>query len=112
MIPTVPEFTVSWMQWALQLAGLLFQMEVRTLTSAIEHLCTQLCSVLLKKIFLITYLFLVALCLPWCLQAFSSFSEPGQLLVAMCGLFIAVASLVAEHRLWHTDGLSSCGTQA
>ena len=41
-----------------------------------------------------------------CTQAFSDCSEPGLLLVAVCRLLIAVASLVMEH------GLSSCGTQA
>ena len=45
------------------------------------------------------YLFLVALGLRCCARAFSSCSESGLLLVVVCGLLIAVASLVAEHRL-------------
>ena len=45
-------------------------------------------------------LFLVALGLHWCEWAFSSYGEQG--LLSSCGMkaFIAVASLVAEHRLW------------
>ena len=34
-----------------------------------------------------------------CAQAFSSCGEWGLLFVAVCGLLIVVASLVAEHRL-------------
>ena len=34
-----------------------------------------------------------------CAWAFSSCGEQGLLFVAVCGLLIAVASLVAEHRL-------------
>ena len=53
----------------------------------------------LKKINLFIYLFLSALglrCLTW---AFSSCGEQGLLFVAVRGLLIAVASLVAEHGL-------------
>ena len=46
----------------------------------------------------IYYLFLSELGLR-CVQAFSSCSERGLLLVAVRGLLIAVASLVVEHRL-------------
>ena len=35
-----------------------------------------------------------------CAQAFSSCGEQGLLFVVVCGLLIAVASLVAEHGLW------------
>ena len=45
------------------------------------------------------YLFLVVLDLHWCAQAFSSCSDWGLLLVAVRGLLIEVASLVAEHGL-------------
>ena len=45
------------------------------------------------------YLFLAALGLRCCAQAFSSFEEQGLLFVAVHGLLIAVASLVAEHGL-------------
>ena len=43
------------------------------------------------------YLFLAALGPLFCMLAFSSFSKPGMLFVAVCGL-ILVASPVAEHR--------------
>ena len=45
------------------------------------------------------YLFLAALGLRCCPQAFSSCGERGLLFVAVRGLLVAVASLVAEHRL-------------
>ena len=41
----------------------------------------------------------VALVLLCCEQAFSSCCEQGLLFIAVLGLLIAVASLVAEHRL-------------
>ena len=44
-------------------------------------------------------LFLAALSLCCCARAFSSCGEGVLLFVAVCGLLIAVASLVAEHRL-------------
>ena len=47
----------------------------------------------------IYFLFLAALGLRCRAQAFSSCGERGLLFVAGCGLLIAVASLVAEHRL-------------
>ena len=47
----------------------------------------------------IYYLFLVALGLCCCAQAFSSCSESGLLFVAVRGLLVAVASLVVEHGL-------------
>ena len=52
-----------------------------------------------KFIYLSIYLFLAALGLCCCVQAFSSCSERGLLFVAGRGLLIAVASLVVEHRL-------------
>ena len=45
------------------------------------------------------YLFLAALGLHCCVRAFSSCSEWGLLLAAVCRLLIAVASLVADHGL-------------
>ena len=45
------------------------------------------------------YLFLAALGLRCCTRAFSSCGEQGLLFIAVRGLLIAVASLVAEHRL-------------
>ena len=45
------------------------------------------------------YLFLAALGLCCCALVFSSCGERGLLFVAVRGLLIAVASLVAEHRL-------------
>ena len=49
--------------------------------------------------FLKIYLFLAVMGLRCCAQAFSSCGERGLLLVAVRGLLIAVASLVAEHWL-------------
>ena len=46
---------------------------------------------------LFIYLFLAALGLRCCAQALSSCGERGLLLVVVCGLLIAVVSLVAEH---------------
>ena len=45
------------------------------------------------------FLFLAVLCLHCCVRVFSSCSEQGLLFVVVRGLLIAVASLVAEHRL-------------
>ena len=45
------------------------------------------------------YLFMAALGLCCCTRAFSSCDKPGLVFVAVRGLLIAVASLVAEHRL-------------
>ena len=42
---------------------------------------------------------MAALGLRCCTQAFSSCGERGLLFVAVCVLLIAVASLVAEHRV-------------
>ena len=47
----------------------------------------------------VIYLFMAALGLCCCVQAFSSFSKRGLLFVAVRGLLTAVASLVAEHGL-------------
>ena len=51
------------------------------------------------KFIYLYFLFLAALGLRCCAQAFSSCSEQELLFVALHGLLIAVASLVAEHRL-------------
>ena len=53
----------------------------------------------LKLIYFLFYLFLAALGLCCCAQVFSSCGERVLLFVAVCGLLIAVASLVAEHGL-------------
>ena len=45
------------------------------------------------------FFFLAVLGLRYCAQAFSSCGEQGQLFIAVRGLLIAVASLVAEHGL-------------
>ena len=53
-----------------------------------------------KKNFIYLFnLFLAALGLHCCARAFSSCSERGLLFVAVCGLLIAVPSLVVEHGL-------------
>ena len=49
--------------------------------------------------FFLIYLFLAALGLRCCVQAFSSCGKRGLLFIAVRGLLIAVASLVAEHGL-------------
>ena len=67
--------------------------------------CKPLCSngfILFYYYFLINlfiYLFLSTLGLPCCVRAFFSCGEQGLLFVAVPGLLIAVASLVAEHGL-------------
>ena len=63
------------------------------------------------QIFKINYLFLAALGLHCCVQAFPSFGEQWLLFVVVHGLLTAVASLVAEHDSSCT-GFSSCGMQA
>ena len=45
------------------------------------------------------YLFLAVLGLRCCTWAFSCCGEQGLLFVVVCGLLIAVASLIAEHGL-------------
>ena len=52
-----------------------------------------------KFIYLLYILFLAVLALRCCMRAFSSCGEQGLFSVAVCGLPIAVASLVAEHGL-------------
>ena len=52
----------------------------------------------LKNLFYL-FIYLAALGLCCCTRAFSSCGEWGLLLVAVRGLLIVVASLVAEHRL-------------
>ena len=52
-----------------------------------------------KFIYLFIYLFLAALGLGCCTQAFSSCGERGLLFIAVHGLLIVVTSLVAEHGL-------------
>ena len=58
---------------------------------------SRLWTLFLKKLFM--YLFLAALGLCCCARAFSSCSEWGLLFIAVHGLLIVVASLVAEHGL-------------
>ena len=52
-----------------------------------------------NKFIYFTYLLLAVLGLRCCVRAFFSCGERGLLLVVVCGLLIAVASLVAEHGL-------------
>ena len=52
-----------------------------------------------KKKLMCFFFFLGALGLRCCVQAFSSCGERGLLFIAVRGLLIAVASLVAEHGL-------------
>ena len=63
------------------------------------QLFKKVCNEFFKKINLFFYLFLAVLGLPCCAQAFSSCREWGLFFVAVRGLLIVVASLVAEHGL-------------
>ena len=62
-------------------------------------------------IYLFLIIFLAALGLPCCMRVFSSCGGRGLLFVVVRGLLIAVASLVAEHRL-QMRRLSNCGARA
>ena len=53
----------------------------------------------LSVFFFNLFLFLAALGLRCCTRALSTCRERGLVFVVVCGLLIAVASLVAEHRL-------------
>ena len=61
--------------------------------------CQELSGLFFIIIIIIYLLFLAVLGLHCCTWAFSSCGERGPLFVAVCGLLIAVASLVAEHGL-------------
>ena len=52
-----------------------------------------------NSLFFFKITFLVVLDLPCCVQAFSRCGEQGLVFIAVYGLLVAVASLVAEHRL-------------
>ena len=67
--------------------------------STINYDCLNILIIHLLKKILFIYLFLAALGLRCCARAFSSCGEWGLLFVVVCRLLIAVASLVAEHRL-------------
>ena len=60
-------------------------------------LCVQGCKYFLKIIYLL--IFLAMLGLQSCVQGFSTFGEGDYSLVVVCGLLIALTSLVAEHGL-------------
>ena len=64
-----------------------------------EKLDIQISVIALNLKFLFFFSFLAGLSLRCCTWAFSSCGERGLLFVAVRGLFIAVASLVAEHWL-------------
>ena len=57
------------------------------------------CFLFVCLFFNLFYLFLAALGLCYCMQAFSSCREQGLLFVVVLGLLIVVASLVVEHGL-------------
>jgi len=58
--------------------------------------------------YVLIYLFLASLGLLCSRRAFSSFSKQGLLFIAMCGLLLTVASLVAQRRL-SSYGSQACG---
>ena len=64
-----------------------------------------------KFIYLFIYLFLAALGHCCCTWAFPRCGQKGLLFIAVCGLLVVVASLVAEHGL-QACGLSSWGSRA
>ena len=66
---------------------------------------------ILFYIYLFIYLFMAVLGLRFCVRAFSSCGNCGPLFIAVRGLVIIAASLVAEHRL-QTRRLSKCGSRA
>ena len=55
--------------------------------------------ILRSQRFLVCFFFLAALRVRCCVQAFSSCGKQGLLFVAVRGLLIEVASLIAEHGL-------------
>ena len=57
------------------------------------------CNTFYLLFFFLIYLFMTVLGLRCCMQSFSSYGKRGLLFVEVHGLLIAVASLVAEHRL-------------
>ena len=59
----------------------------------------KVCSLFFFKFIYLIYLFLAALGLHCCVRALSSCGKRGLLFVAVCGLLIEVASLVAQHGL-------------
>ena len=76
--------------------ALFFKINLDLISTFVKLLCQYL---FILKFYLFIYLFLAASGLRCCLWAFSSCCERGLLFVAVRGLLIAVASLVAEHRL-------------
>ena len=76
---------------------LLFQKYVLLFTKAIES--SIVFFFLFFSFFKLINLFLAALGLRFCAQAFSACGERGLLFVVVRGLLIAMASLVAEHGL-------------
>ena len=95
------------------LSSLSYHVYYHHLCSSHNHLLHELLqlSFFFFLIDLFIYLFLAALGLCYCARAFSSCGERELLFIAVRGLLIAVASLVAEHGL-QMRGLSSCGTWA
>ena len=65
-------------------------------SGALEFIGNRVCNWNFKKILFI-YLFMAALGLRCCVQAFSSCGEQWLLFIAVHRFLIAVASLVAEH---------------
>lgn len=87
------------------------------------HLIKNVAKVILKIILMQCWVFFTALGLRCCAWAFASCSELRLLFVAVHGLLIGVAFLVAEHGLWGSQAqycctqalehrLSICSTQA
>ena len=75
------------------------------------HLIKNVANVILKIILMQCWVFFTALGLHCCAWAFASCSELRLLFVAVRGLLIGVAFLVAEHGLWGSQAQYCC-TQA
>ena len=73
--------------------------ELKAMLTGQEKFCDVASGVFGFLFFNFIYLFMVSLGLGCCVGAFSSCSERGLLLVAVRGLLVVVASLVAEHGL-------------
>ena len=71
---------------------------IRKITVPCDRKSYIVCGFFFNK-FIYLFIFLAALGLRRCTQAFSSCGEWGLLFIVVCGLLIAVASLIAEHGL-------------
>ena len=81
------------------MSGASFQMLICHQHIFFGGVSVKVCSLFFFKFIYLIYLFLAALGLHCCVRALSSCGKRGLLFVAVCGLLIEVASLVAQHGL-------------